>query len=98
LRLGASAQPPGACILIGGDDAAELGMHRRAVEAFREVLGEQLPVRGYVEHDAPADPQIGEAVAAVALVALADGVGERRRVLAEMHENEPAPACRRDLE
>ena len=69
-------------------------MHRRAVEAFGKVLGEQLPVRLHVGDDALADAQVLQAVALELPVELADV--ERRASPRQVDEHEAAPLRSRD--
>src|SRR5262245_51826099 len=73
-------------------------MNRRAVEALGEVLGEQLPVRFHVEHDALADAQLAEAVARVPRLPVAEGGCQGFAAFLELDEDEPSPARRRHLE
>src|SRR5215471_20551161 len=92
-------QTPRAGVAVGGDDPAELGMHRRAVKALGEILDEKLPVRAHVGDDALADPQSVESVTREALRELFERLAEWRRVAAgKIDEHEAAPRVRRDLE
>jgi len=68
-------------------------MHRRAVEAFGEILGEQLPVRPHVRDDALADAQVLEAIASETCRRL-----ERRWIFREADEHESAPGSGRHFE
>ena len=99
LRRGlAATQAPGPRLPVGADDAAELRMHRRAVEAFREVFRQQFPVRLHLGDDALADGKALEPIAREALRQLAERLRERRRrVAGQVDEHEAAPGLHRDL-
>ena len=64
------------------------------MEAFGEVLGDELPVRRYVGDDALADPELAQAVALEPGVEPADVEG-RCVAPREVDEDEAALACHR---
>src|SRR5262245_12239518 len=66
-------------------------MDRRAVEAFREVLRKQLPVRLHVGNDALADPEVSEAIPFVLLGCF------KWSIPFETNEDKSSPGLHRDL-